>query len=427
MKQEQIRQALNARPMAGPSGLWSLAKHASGGRLGFDPARNPSTNKKAACIEYIVSNFPAAEVEAAIVATAEGTPNNQPTTDTPKAPAMNRQLPFTTPAPAPAPAPKAAQAPAAAPQEAAGQLAALIAQLAQTNAAPIDAEAVRKIAQEAAAEALAKIGALPTRVEITKAGEAPRALDGVHHKAFPALLRALSARLHCWLYGHAGTGKTTAAANAAAALGLPFYSTGAVDSKHELVGFVDARGQAVATAFKCAFRDGGVFLFDEADASHPAALLAVNNALANGRFTFPGDDFETTKHADFVCLVGANTKGQGADANYNGRQRQDLAVMDRFILIDWQHDDALEIALSSNTDWALRVQAARRWAASAQIKGARITTRATIHGARMLAAGFSVQEADAATWGASLSAEQIEMARKSLPLWVAESVKREAA
>ena len=53
----------------------------------------------------------------------------------------------------------------------------------------------------------------------------------------------------------------------AKALGRTFYFTGAVDNVFKLNGYMDANGNYVRTSFREAYEWGGVFLFDEIDAS----------------------------------------------------------------------------------------------------------------------------------------------------------------
>ena len=114
-------------------------------------------------------------------------------------------------------------------------------------------------------------------------------------------------RLNVWLTGPAGTGKTTAAKYCANAFGLKFYFCGSIDTEYKLTGFIDAQGRCINTAFRTAYQEGGVFLFDECDSSLPAALLAFNAALANGEAAFP--DAIVSRHPDFICIAAAKIHG----------------------------------------------------------------------------------------------------------------------
>lgn len=211
------------------------------------------------------------------------------------------------------------------------------------------------------------------------------------HKTFPKLLQVLSQHLNVYLVGPAGSGKTYAAKKCAEALGIPFYFTGAIANEYKLTGFKNARGEYVGTKFREAYENGGVFLFDEIDASFPQAVLAFNAALANDFMDFP--DGQVTRHKDFYCIAAANTIGQGADRQYVGRNQLDAASLDRFVFIEWEYDNNLEISLSGNADWAKYVQLVRKVVSDSKIRCI-ISPRASIYGAQLLAAGIERSEVE---------------------------------
>lgn len=300
--------------------------------------------------------------------------NNPQTPQTPQT--MTLQPTPTIPQPAPSPTDAAA-------------LETLRALLAPRCASPIDEDAIRRIIREEA-------GVAPLRVIIAS----PHREDveiGTCHKQFPQLVKMLSAGVHVWLAGPAGTGKTTAAHQAATALGLPWYFNGAIDSEHKLLGFTDAQGRIVSRPFREAYLTGGIYLFDEVDASMPSALLAFNAALANGHCDFPDGCHE--RHPDFRCIAAANTYGHGATHDYVGRGKQDAAFLDRFVSLDWQTDEALErsVSLSAIADQALGakwvdfVQSVRDRVRAAGIRVV-ISPRASIHGCKLLHAGLAWDE-----------------------------------
>jgi hypothetical protein len=241
----------------------------------------------------------------------------------------------------------------------------------------------------------------------------------MHHK-FPLLAAAVAARVNVMLVGPAGSGKTTAVEKVAQALNLPFYGTGAVSSEYKLTGFIDAQGRIVSTAFRKAFEFGGVFLFGETDGSMPGALLAFNTALANGWMDFP--DGAVQKHPDFRVVADANTFGTGADRLYVGRNQLDAASLDRYAVLDWPYDEALEAAMigadapkgapaprsieplpaervqAVANQWVERVRKVRSAVNELKIRHV-VSPRATVNGSRLLAAGFTWAEAeDAVIW-----------------------------
>ena len=279
--------------------------------------------------------------------------------------------------PAPAPAPVSGKATDNT-DAVARQLATVLAQL--HSKAELDPAQVREIVREEIKRQA------PQVIELRTPGGTQK-LEGRVHKDMSLLLPMLNAGCHVWLVGPAGSGKTTLAEQAAKALGRKFYSTGAVTSDFRLIGYQTATGELVRTPFREAFENGGVFLWDEIDASNPNALVAFNQALANGRFAFP--DGMVDKHPEFIAIAAGNTWGSGATAEYVGRVRQDAASLDRFVFLAIEYDTGLEQDMVGPEfkHWALRVQAYRKAAAKLGIKVV-LSPRATIHGAKLLHQGL---------------------------------------
>src|SRR4029077_13513437 len=163
---------------------------------------------------------------------------------------------------------------------------------------------------------------------------------GVQHRQFDEVLQTLVACGQVWIAGPAGSGKTTLAESCAKALNLAFFFNGAIDSPYKLAGFIDAQGRIIRPAFRQAYENGGVYLFDEVDASMPSAVLASNASMRNGEYDFP--DGTIDRHKDFYCFAAANTFGLGASDDYVGRMKQDAAFLDRFPSIYLDYDETLE-------------------------------------------------------------------------------------
>jgi MoxR-like ATPase len=200
------------------------------------------------------------------------------------------------------------------------------------------------------------------------------------------------------LVGPAGGGKTTAAEQVAQALGLPFYSNGALTGAHELTGYKDAAGQYHGTPFRRAFEHGGVYLADEMDRSDPAAVLALNSALANGFMGFPDQAEPVRVHSQFYIIAACNTYGRGADRIYIGANQLDGATLDRFGPLTWDYDEQLERSLAGDDAWTSYVQAARDVASTLKIRHV-ISPRASYYGATLRAAGLAFDMvAEIAIW-----------------------------
>lgn len=229
---------------------------------------------------------------------------------------------------------------------------------------------------------------LPRVIEITDKHE-KRKVEGLHHYLLPSLIKKASLKTNLMLVGPAGSGKTTLAHQIAVALGVDFYFNGAISSEYKLTGFIDAQGRIVFTAFRKAYENGGLYLFDEIDASMSDALLAFNAALANGHMDFP--DGTIKRHEKFYCIAAANTFGKGADRIYVGRNCLDAASLNRFAMINIDYDEKLERELASNDHWTAKVQRIRKNVAEHKIKHV-VSPRASIEGAKWLANGIPESE-----------------------------------
>lgn len=215
--------------------------------------------------------------------------------------------------------------------------------------------------------------------------------DQFRHKNFEAVLQATSCG-PVTMVGPAGAGKTNMAEQVAEVLGVPFYFTGAVQSEYKLMGFLNAQGQVVRTAFREAYEKGGLFLFDEIDASSPAAVLAFNAALANGQCDFP--DGMVKRHKDFYVMAASNTWWTGATREYVGRNQLDAASLDRFIFITIDYDEELEKNIASDTSWTAYVQAARKAVRESGVKLI-VSPRASILGSKLLDIGVKFNDVKA--------------------------------
>jgi MoxR-like ATPase len=279
--------------------------------------------------------------------------------------------------------------------------------------AELDAATIDGIRKDAVAAAVAAVEQhRPIRIEIKQGAEIRTLPDGHRHPVFGDVLAALSVRENVYLVGPAGSGKTTIATQAAEALGLPFYSTGAVGMAYQLQGFINPEGKYMETDLYRAYVGGGVFLFDEVDASSAQALLAFNAILANEIAAFPHGTVK--RHADFVVIAAANTFGNGADAQYVGRNQLDAAFLDRFMYVTMDYDEKLELAISSNDEWTRYVQAFRRAVRAHKIRHV-VSPRASIKGGKLLSAGLSRDKvAESLLWKSMTAADRAKVS-ESLP------------
>ena len=220
-------------------------------------------------------------------------------------------------------------------------------------------------------------------VEVTKEGEKVKETTGIMHREFKNILTLVSNNIPVMLTGGAGSGKSSTCEKVAEALGLDFYFSNAITQEYKLTGFIDAHGKYQETQFYKAFKDGGLFVLDEIDASLPEALVVINTAIANGYFDFPCG--KTKAHENFRIVACANTYGLGGNDIYVGRYQLDGASLDRFATIYFDYDYELEKGLVKNTDWAEFIQELRETIKAKQIKHI-VSMRATIYGDKLIEA-----------------------------------------
>lgn len=228
-------------------------------------------------------------------------------------------------------------------------------------------------------------GAQPTlRIEIP--GQSTAVIHGTQHAQFPTLLNLLAAGLHVMLVGPSGSGKTHGCEQAAEGLSLPFYclSVGAQTTLSQIMGYMDATGRYVSTVFRQAFEKGGVFLLDEIDAGNPNVLTALNAALSNKVCAFP--DGMVGMSPLFRCVAAANTFGNGQDRQYVGRNQLDATSLDRFAVLPWNYDEAMERKITGFDEWVTVVHALRHAAMEIEARHI-ISPRASILGAKLLLQG----------------------------------------
>lgn len=224
------------------------------------------------------------------------------------------------------------------------------------------------------------------------------------HYHTPLVRAALQADVPIWLYGEAGSGKSTAGEQAANSLGLPFrsISLGPTTSKSDLMGYRDATGNYHNTAYREVYENGGVFMFDEIDNGSASILTILNSALANGHGEFP--DSRVPRHETARFIASANTIGRGATSEYVGRAPIDAATIDRFAFIPMDTDEDLEEALILGTEinrspldisagevpspkeWLATVRAHRQALGELGIR-AIISQRASLYGVRLAELG----------------------------------------
>lgn len=193
--------------------------------------------------------------------------------------------------------------------------------------------------------------------------------DEVFHEKFETIKTCVKKNVPVFLVGPAGSGKNFTLEQVAYELGLDFYFTNSVQQEYKLTGFIDAGGVYHETEFYKAFVNGGLFFLDEIDASIPEVLVLINAAIANGYFEFPTGRVKANKK--FRVVAAGNTVGNGADEQYTGRMTLDMATLDRFVVIDFDYCEKIEMHLAKgNKELVDFVHQLRK---EAELKGIRAT------------------------------------------------------
>lgn len=219
-------------------------------------------------------------------------------------------------------------------------------------------------------------------------------IQGAHHM-FDTLLARTADGIHSWLYGPAGTGKSTLAKQVFQAMGIQSVTLSVTPDmmRHHFFGTVNAlTGEFRETAFYQAYKYGWGILLDECDNATASFLNGLNDGLASQSMTFDNGEV-VERHPMFRCIAAGNTVGHGATAMYR-RNQLDEATLDRFtycyIGLDESIEDAGVAARLSDqsvaSDLIRVVRVARRNVDTHNLRMV-VTPRAAFDGARMLELG----------------------------------------
>lgn len=170
------------------------------------------------------------------------------------------------------------------------------------------------------------------------------------HEQFDTICKFVANNEPVFLTGQAGTGKNVLCQQVAKALGLDFYFTNAVTQEYKITGFTDAMGVFHETQFYKAFKNGGLFMLDEMDASIPEVLIILNAAIANRYFDFPAPIGYVEAHPNFRVVAAGNTYGLGANYDYVGRNQLDMASLDRFAMVRVDYSRAIELKVANGNE-----------------------------------------------------------------------------
>ena len=225
---------------------------------------------------------------------------------------------------------------------------AVVEMIAKTQTETLRDEMIKDLRHTCDAFLMENYGAITRKVNYEFNGVKADFGNEVVHKSFETVLKFVTANEPVFLTGAAGCGKNVICKQVAKALNLPFYFSNAVTQEYKITGFTDAMGTFHETQFYKAFKNGGVFMLDEIDASIPEVLVILNAAIANRYFDFPAPIGYVEAHPDFRVVAAGNTFGLGADIEYVGRNQLDMASLDRFAVVEIDYDRAIEMRVANN-------------------------------------------------------------------------------
>lgn len=222
------------------------------------------------------------------------------------------------------------------------------------------------------------------------------------HCLMPRLLKLLSADFHVYLWGPAGSGKTTAALQAAEALGhaAEIDTLDPTTFRSMVQGYMTPQGEPVHTAFTRCWCEGKVYVGDEMDNAPGHVQTLFNSALANHHAPLAWGN--VAKRETFAFVGTGNTPGRPT-RDFPDRKPMSAAFMDRLYFVHWPIDPAIECRAGGlpiparqgpsyepiePSKWVSWVQRLRSWAVD-NAPTLMVTPRASLAGLKALAIGES--------------------------------------
>ena len=223
--------------------------------------------------------------------------------------------------------------------------------IAQTQVGKIESQIMAGVEQKVKDFIKNEYGTLERKVVTVVDGKKVELGEGeILHEKFDTICKFVANNEPVFLTGQAGTGKNVLCQQVAKALGLDFYFTNAVTQEYKITGFTDAMGVFHETQFYKAFKNGGLFMLDEMDASIPEVLIILNAAIANRYFDFPAPIGYVEAHQNFRVVSAGNTYGLGANYDYVGRNQLDMASLDRFAMVKVDYSRAIELRVANGNE-----------------------------------------------------------------------------
>mgnify|MGYP001577502392 CR=1 FL=1 len=271
----------------------------------------------------------------------------------------------------------------------------------------IDAGKVLSVVQ---AEIAKLSNAAPLVIEVKREDQPTRTIEGAHY-LMPRLLKLLSAGFHVYLWGPAGSGKSTALMQALTALGKGFEidTLDQTTMRSMVQGFCRPNGEANHTSFTRCWQgddtapDGRGYIAEECDNAPANIQNLFNSALANGHAPLAWGNVE--RKPGFSFCGNGNTAFRPT-RSFPDRKPGSAAFIDRLYFMHWPIDPAIEARVAGVAScrdnvrvettctpaaWHAFVTGLRAWAMT-NAPTLMITPRATLLGLQALACGETPAE-----------------------------------
>lgn len=174
------------------------------------------------------------------------------------------------------------------------------------------------------------------------------------HNMFDDVLVAVMENSNPYLIGPSGCGKTYMVSQIAKILGMEFIDIGYINEEYDILGFQTANGGYSRPNFYRCYKYGKIAFCDELDNGNSRATVKLNSFLSNikdASYNFPNGE-NVKRHPNFRLIGAGNTDGNGADSNYNSREKIEESVQQRFTPIYIGYDNEVEKKiLSDYPEW----------------------------------------------------------------------------
>ena len=177
-----------------------------------------------------------------------------------------------------------------------------------------------------------------------KAKEAMASQGVLFHKMFDDVLTAVMENSNPYLIGPSGCGKTYMIRQIASILSLDYVDIGYINEEYDILGFQTANGGYSRPNFYRCYKYGKIAFCDELDNGNSRATVKLNSFLTNtedASYSFPNGE-NVPRHPNFRIVAAGNTTGNGANENYNSREKIEESVQQRFTPIYIGYDNRME-------------------------------------------------------------------------------------